>query len=64
MEETRELLSMLPEELEEWMLENGEAKYRAKQLFPQLHRGLSPDEITNLGKKLQQKLKYYRLKHK
>ncbi len=57
MEETRELLSMLPEELEEWMLENGEAKYRAKQLFPQLHRGLSPDEITNLGKKLQQKLK-------
>lgn len=53
----RELLSLLPEELEEWMLLAGEPKYRAKQIFPQLHRGLSPDEMTNLGKKLQQKLR-------
>ena len=55
--EKRELLAMMPAELEEWMLSQGEPKYRAKQLFPQLHKGLSPDEITNLGKKLQQKIK-------
>jgi len=47
------LLSLTVEELEEWMLAEGEAKYRAKQIFPQLHRGISPDEMTNLGKKLQ-----------
>ena len=53
----RELLSLMPHELEEWMLSVGEPKYRARQIFPQLHRGLSPDEMTNLGKKLQQKLR-------
>ncbi len=55
--ELRELLSMLPEELEAWMAEAGEPRYRARQIFPRLHRGLSPDEMTNLGKKLQQKLR-------
>ena len=53
----RELLSLMPNELEEWVISVGEPKYRAKQIFPQLHRGLSPDEMTNLGKKLQQKLR-------
>ncbi|MBQ8310989.1 MAG: 23S rRNA (adenine(2503)-C(2))-methyltransferase RlmN [Clostridia bacterium] len=53
----RELLSLMPAELEEWMLASGEPKYRAGQLFPQLHRGLSPDEMTNLGKRLQEKLR-------
>ncbi len=56
-ESKRELLSMETWELEEWMLSAGEAKYRAKQIFPQLHKGLSPDEMTNLGKRLQQKLR-------
>ena len=51
-----ELLSLLPEELEALMIELGEAKYRAAQIFPQLHRGLSPDDMTNLGKALRQKL--------
>ncbi|MBQ9796512.1 MAG: 23S rRNA (adenine(2503)-C(2))-methyltransferase RlmN [Clostridia bacterium] len=51
------LLSLTVEELEAWMLAEGEAKYRAKQIFPQLHRGISPDEMTNLGKKLQEKLR-------
>ena len=51
------LLSLSLEELEAWMLASGEARYRAKQLFPQLHRGISPDEMTNLGKALQQKLR-------
>jgi len=53
----RELLSLELFELEEWLLSAGEAKYRAKQLFPQLHKGLSPDEMTNLGKRLQEKLR-------
>lgn len=39
------------------MIENGEAKYRAKQLFEQLHRGVSPDDMSNIGKKLQEKLR-------
>ena len=53
----RELLSLMPHELEEWMLSVEEPKYRARQIFPQLHRGLSPDEMTNLGKRLQEKLR-------
>lgn len=56
-ESKQELLAMDIGELEEWMLLAGEPKYRAKQIFPQLHKGLSPDEMTNLGKKLQQKLR-------
>ena len=58
MEQTnkRELLSLDIAELEEWFEAEGEAKYRAKQLFPQLHRGLSPAQMSNLGKRLQEKL--------
>ena len=52
-----ELLSQSIAELEAWMIENGEAKYRAKQIFEQLHRGIAPDEMTNIGKKLQEKLR-------
>jgi len=55
--EKTELLSLDPNELAEWMLSAGEPKYRAKQLFPQLHRGLSPEDMTNLGKRLQEKLR-------
>ena len=55
-EEKIELLSMLPEELEALMHSLGEAKYRAAQIFPQLHRGLSPDEMSNLSKDLRQRL--------
>ena len=54
--EKRELLSLAPSELEAWMLSVGEPKYRAAQLFPQLHKGVSPDEVTTLGKSLRQKL--------
>ena len=50
------LLAQSIAELEAWMIENGEAKYRAKQIFEQLHRGISPDDMTNIGKKLQEKL--------
>ena len=51
------LLAQSIAELEAWMIENGEAKYRAKQIFEQLHRGISPDDMTNIGKKLQEKLR-------
>ncbi len=51
-----ELLSMLPEELEALLLSMGEPKYRATQIFPQLHRGLSPNEMSNLSKTLRQTL--------
>lgn len=51
-----ELLSLFPEEIEQWMIDHGEPKYRAKQIFPQLHRGLSIDEMTNIGKALREKL--------
>ena len=54
--EKKELLSLFPEELEELMLALGEAKYRAGQIFPLLHRGVSPEEMTNLSKSLRQRL--------
>ncbi len=52
-----DLLSLLPEELEELVVSLGEPKYRAQQLFVQLHRGISPEEMTNVGKTTVAKLK-------
>ncbi len=52
----KDLLSLLPAELEALLLSVGEPKYRAAQMFPQLHRGLSPDEMTNVGKVTRKKL--------
>lgn len=59
MEQTQpyELLSLLPEELEELMRSIGEPKYRAAQLFEQMHRGIHPDDMTNVGKTTKQKLR-------
>lgn len=54
--EKAELLSLSLPELEALMLELGEAKYRAAQMFPLLHRGVSPTEMTNLSLALRQKL--------
>ena len=54
--ETRELLGMLPEELEALVLSLGEPRYRAKQLFTQLHAGVSPENMTNIGKATREKL--------
>ena len=51
-----DLLSLLPAELEALLLSVCEPKYRAGQMFPQLHKGLSPDEMTNIGKATRQKL--------
>lgn len=52
-----ELLSMNFEELGEWMKEQGEAKFRAKQLYDWLQRGAEFDEMSNLSKPLREKLK-------
>ena len=52
----KDLLSVFPEELEELILSVGEPKYRAGQMFPQLHKGLSPEDMTNIGKKTREKL--------
>ena len=56
MEEKKELLSLSPEELEELLVSVGEPKYRAKQIFPQLHKGLSLEEMTNVGKTTRERL--------
>ena len=52
----KDLLSLDLEELTEFLAELGEPKYRAKQMFEQLQRGVSPDEMTNIGKALKEKL--------
>ena len=49
-EAKKELLSLTPGELCELLLSIGEPRYRAEQIFIQLHRGLSPEEMTNIGK--------------
>lgn len=52
----QDLLSLLPDELTALMKELGEPAYRAAQMFPQLHRGVSPEGMTNIGKKTKAKL--------
>ena len=51
-----DLLSLLPEELGTLMTVIREPTYRAKQIFPQLHRGLLPSQMTNVGKATREKL--------
>ena len=51
-----DILSMLPQELEQYFVSIGEAKFRAKQVFTRLHRGERIAEITNLSKALREKL--------
>ena len=57
MENTKkELLSLTREELEELLLSIGEPRYRAGQIFTGLHKGLSLEEMTNIGKVTRAKL--------
>ncbi len=60
---TKDILSLLPGEIEQELEALGEPKYRAKQIFTWLHRGARDfDEMTNLPKALREKLKSeYRL---
>ena len=58
------LLSLLPDELEQYVIRLGEPKYRAKQLFAPMHKGTCPEDVTNVGKALKAKLadgSYYSL---
>ena len=52
----KDLLSLNFDELRAFLVELGEPAYRAKQMFAQMHRGISPDEMTDIGKKLKAKL--------
>ncbi len=51
-----DLLSMNIPELEVFLLALGEPKYRAKQIFSWMHRGVGIDGMTDLSKKLREKL--------
>ncbi|MBQ7376027.1 MAG: 23S rRNA (adenine(2503)-C(2))-methyltransferase RlmN [Clostridia bacterium] len=51
-----DLLSLYESELEEFIISLGEPKYRAKQLFTQMHRGIAPADMTNIGKATKQKI--------
>ena len=54
----KDIKSMLPEELEADFAAMGEPKYRAKQVFKWLNRGVSSfDEMSDISKSLREKLK-------
>ena len=54
--EKKELLSLDKTELEALLVELGEPRYRATQIFTQLHRGVDPEEMTNIGKATKERL--------
>ncbi len=56
MQTKADLLSMTLPELEGFLSELGEAKFRAKQIFSWLHRGAEFAEMSNLSAVLRQKL--------
>ena len=51
-----DLLSLDKEELTNFFAQIGEPKYRAAQLFTQMHKGLTLDEITNISKVTKSKI--------
>lgn len=51
-----DLLSLTPEELREYLASIGEPGYRAEQIFSWLHRGALIGDMTNLSKKLRERL--------
>lgn len=51
-----DLLSLTPGELSDLVRSLGEPSYRATQLFEQMHRGVSPEDMTNISKKTKEKL--------
>lgn len=53
----KNIRAMLPQELEEELAAMGEPKYRAKQIFKWLNRGISSfEEMSDLSKSLREKL--------
>ena len=57
MSEKIDLYSMTDTELVDFFATLGEPKFRAKQVFPLLHRGVPIDEMTSLSKPLRERLK-------
>ncbi len=57
----KDLLSYSLAELEGYMAELGQPRYRAGQIFEQLHRGVAPGNMTNLPLALREQLgaRYY-----
>lgn len=51
-----DLLSLYPDELTALVLSIGEPKYRANQIFTQIHKGITPQSITNISKETKRKL--------
>lgn len=51
-----DLLSLDKDELTKFFIQIGEPKYRASQLFTQMHKGLLLDEMTNISKALKAKI--------
>ena len=50
------LLNFTYEELESFIISIGEAKFRAKQIFTPMHKGISPADLTNLSAKTKEKI--------
>ena len=50
------LLNFTYEELEAFILSIGEAKFRTKQIFAPMHKGISPADLTNLSAKTKEKI--------
>lgn len=57
MEQRPDIMSMMPEELAEFVRSIGEKPYRAEQLFTWMSKGVEIDEMTNLPKSFRDKLK-------
>lgn len=51
-----DLLAAFPEEIETFCREEGQPAYRAKQIFPLLARGVSPEEMSALPKSFRETL--------
>ncbi len=51
-----DILSMFPEELEEYITALGYPKFRAKQVFEWMYKGVSFDEMTNLPTKMREEI--------
>ena len=57
--EKQSIYSLRYDEMQEWLVEHGQQKFRAKQIFEWLYqkRVDSIDDMTNLSKDLRQVLK-------
>ena len=51
-----DILSLSYEELEREIINLGEPKFRAKQIFSWLHKGVPVEKMTNISKPLREKL--------